>query len=128
MLIAESQMMKDTEDIVNMNLEFLPLKTYPNIVKANVLSIDWAEVIPWDELDYIMGNSPFVRGMMMTKNQTEELKNIMPDMPKIGELDYVAVWSYKASQYMQTNRKVKPAFVSTFSMEIFLLDLELVHS
>ena len=128
MLIAESQMMKDTEDIVNMNLEFLHLETHPNIVEANVLSMDWAEVIPWDELDYIMGNSPFVRGMMMTKNQTEELKNIMPDMPKIGELDYVAVWSYKASQYMQTNRKVKPAFVSTFSMEIFLLDLELVHS
>lgn len=30
--IAESQMMKETEDIVNTRLDFLPLKTYPNIV------------------------------------------------------------------------------------------------
>ena len=35
--IAESQMMKKTEDIVHMDLDFLPLKTYTNIVEANAL-------------------------------------------------------------------------------------------
>ena len=35
--IAESQMMKETEDIVLMNLNFLPLKTNANIVEANAL-------------------------------------------------------------------------------------------
>ena len=38
--IAEAQMMKETEDIVNMSLDFLPLKTYPNIVEANALRLD----------------------------------------------------------------------------------------
>ena len=33
--IAESQMMKKTEDIVHMDLDFLPLKTYANIIEGN---------------------------------------------------------------------------------------------
>ena len=53
--IAESQMMKQTEDIVHMNLDFLPLKTYVNIVEGNALRIDWESVVPKAELNYIMG-------------------------------------------------------------------------
>lgn len=33
--IAESQMMKETENIVHMNLDFLPLETHANIVEGN---------------------------------------------------------------------------------------------
>src|SRR5574344_844789 len=39
--IAESQMMKETEDIVSMELDFLPLKSYANIVEGNALRMDW---------------------------------------------------------------------------------------
>ena len=49
--IAEAQMMKETEDIVNIDLDFLPLITYPNIVEANALMIDWESVVPKYELD-----------------------------------------------------------------------------
>lgn len=114
--IAESQMMKETEDIVNMNLSFLPLKSYPNIVEGNALRMDWEDVVPKNELNYIMGNPPFVGGMMMSKNQTQDLKNIMEDMPKAGELDYVTGWFYKSAQYMQINSMVMTAFVSTNSI------------
>lgn len=58
--IAESQMMKETEDVVHMSLDFLPLKSYANIVEGNALRLDWESVIPKRELDYIMGNPPFV--------------------------------------------------------------------
>ena len=58
--IAESQMMKQTEDVIHMSLEFLPLKSYPNITEGNALRIDWESVIPKRELNYIMGNPPFV--------------------------------------------------------------------
>ena len=37
--IAESQMMKETEDIVHMSLDFLPLKSYANITEGNALII-----------------------------------------------------------------------------------------
>lgn len=52
--IAESQMLKETEDIVHMQLEFLPLKTNAFIVEGNALQIDWESVVPKYELNYII--------------------------------------------------------------------------
>jgi type II restriction/modification system DNA methylase subunit YeeA len=39
--IAESQMMIQTMDIIRKELDFLPLKSYVNIVEGNALRIDW---------------------------------------------------------------------------------------
>jgi len=57
--IAESQMMKETEDVVHLSLDFLPLKSYANITEGNALRLDWPRT------DYIMGNPPFVGARMM---------------------------------------------------------------
>ena len=54
--IAESQMMKETEDIVRLSLDFLPLKSYANIIEGNALRMDWESVVPKGKLHYIMGN------------------------------------------------------------------------
>ena len=51
--IAESQMMKETEEIMNTNLDFLPLKSYANIVEGNALRTDWETVVPKDKLDIL---------------------------------------------------------------------------
>jgi len=40
--IAESQMMKETEEIVEQDLDFLPLSTSATIVEGNALRMDWA--------------------------------------------------------------------------------------
>jgi len=40
--IAESQMMKETEEIVEENLDFLPLSTSATIVEGNALHMDWS--------------------------------------------------------------------------------------
>ena len=40
--IAESQMMKETEEIVECDLDFLPLSTSATIVEGNALRMDWA--------------------------------------------------------------------------------------
>lgn len=109
-------MLKETEDLINMNLDFFPLKSYPNIVEGNALRLDWESVVKKDELDYIMGNPPFVGGMMMSAEQTLDLKNLMSDIKNTGELDYVTGWFYKASEYMNLNPKVRTAFVSTNSL------------
>ena len=53
--IAESQMLKETEDVVLMHLDFLPLKTNATIVEGNALQIDWNRVVDKKELNYIMG-------------------------------------------------------------------------
>lgn len=71
--IAESQMMKETEDVVHMSLDFLPLKSYANIVEGNALRLDWESVVPKEELDYIMGNPPFVGYSLQSKAQKEDI-------------------------------------------------------
>ncbi len=111
--IAESQMMKETEEIVHMHLDFLPLTSYANIVEGNALRLDWENVVPKDKLDYIMGNPPFVGYTQQTKDQKDDIQMIVPGIEKT--VDYVAMWYFKAAQYM-SNTHIDAAFVSTNSV------------
>lgn len=47
--IAESQMLEETADIVYTNIDFLPLKSYTNIVEGNALEIDWETAVSKDK-------------------------------------------------------------------------------
>ena len=51
--IAENQMLQETENILFLHLDYLPLKSYPNIHEGNALRMDWNEVVPKDKLSYI---------------------------------------------------------------------------
>ena len=114
--IAESQMMKETEDIVHQNLEFLPLKSYANIVEGNALQIDWETVVPKDKLNYIMGNPPFVGARLMNKEQKEDLLSVFGAKWKnAGNLDYVSCWYKKAADLMKGTH-IRTALVSTNSV------------
>ena len=118
--IAESQMMKQTEDIVHMNLDFLPLKSYVNIVEGNALRLDWSQVVEKDRLDYIMGNPPFVGYSLQSKSQKDDILSIYVDergkpYKTAGKIDYVAGWYFKAAQLM-TGTRIRTAFVSTNSI------------
>lgn len=114
--IAESQMMKETEEIVNMNLDFLPLKSYANIIEGNALRIDWETVCPKEKLSYIMGNPPFVGARLMSAEQKSDLLQIFGVKWKnAGNLDYVACW-YKKSTDLIKNTNVRCALVSTNSV------------
>lgn len=64
--IAESQMLHETEKIINQTIDFLPLKSYPNITEGNALRLDWENVVPKYKLSYIMGNPPFVGAKYQT--------------------------------------------------------------
>ena len=113
--IAESQMMKETEEIVNMSLDFLPLKSYANIIEGNALRIDWESVVPKDKLNYIMGNPPFVGASMMTAEQKKEAVAIFGKLSRVNSIDYVGAWYFKATKLIQ-NTSIKVAFVSTNSI------------
>lgn len=114
--IAESQMLKQTEDIVHMNLDFLPLKSYANIVEANALRINWEDVVPKEKLNYIMGNPPFVGARLMSKEQKDDLLDVFGSKWKnAGNLDYVCGWYKKATELMK-NTLIRSALVSTNSV------------
>jgi len=113
--IAESQMMKETETILHLNLDFLPLKSYTNIVEGNSLRLDWNEVIPKEQLNYIMGNPPFIGQAMRTKEQAKDIKDVFSPSKVGGKLDYVAGWFKKASDFMKYTN-IETSFVSSNSI------------
>ena len=114
--IAESQMMKETEEIVLMHLDFLPLKSYTNIIEGNALQINWEDVAPKCNLSYVMGNPPFVGKKEQTPEQKKDLLNLYgKGISGVGNMDYVTGWYIKAAEYMQ-GTKIHTAFVSTNSI------------
>lgn len=120
MWIAELQMMQETQSIVEMNLDFLPLKSYVNIVEGNALRMDWQEVLPPSQCNYIMGNPPFVGYSLQSKEQKADMLDIYVDekgksYKTAGKIDYVAGWYFKAAEYIQ-DTGVRTAFVSTNSI------------
>ena len=113
--IAESQMMKETEDVVHMSLDFLPLKTNAYIVEGNALRLDWESVVPKSELNYIMGNPPFVGARLMDASQKSDVNLIFDGWKNAGNLDYVCCWYKKAADLM-LGEKIRGALVSTNSV------------
>ena len=118
--IAESQMMKETEEVMNTNLNFLPLKSYANIVEGNALRTDWETVVPKDKLTFIMGNPPFIGYSMQSEEQKKDILSIYVDekgksYKTAGKIDYVSGWYFKAAA-MMVGTNIRTAFVSTNSI------------
>ena len=113
--IAESQMLEETMSIVYSNIDFLPIKSYSNIVEGNALRLNWEEVVPKDKLSYIIGNPPFVGANSVSKSQKEELLDLFGKKSNAGILDYVSGWYAKAANLIEQSQ-IKCAFVSTNSI------------
>src|SRR5690625_6139090 len=96
-------------------MDFLPLESYTNIIEGNALEMNWHDIIDKRDLDYIIGNPPFVGARLMTSEQTDELKDVFGKLTGVGNLDYVAGWYGKAAQFINQSN-IKCAFVSTNSI------------
>lgn len=114
--IAESQMMQETDEIVGFNLDPLPLKTYTNIYEGNALRLDWNEVVPAAELNYIMGNPPFIGANNMRAEQKNDAVAIFGKIKLSNSIDYVGAWYHKSCMMMKENTGIKAALVSTNSI------------
>ena len=114
--IAESQMMKETEDVVLMHLDFLPLKTNAHIIEGNALLLDWNRIVNRNDLSYIEGNPPFVGARIMSASQKEDVLHIFgSEWKNVGNLDYVACWYKKTVDYI-SGTNIHAALVSTNSI------------
>ena len=109
-------MLTETERIIHQDIDFLPLKSYTNIVEGNALRVDWESVVPKDKLNYIFGNPPFVGARLMKEDQKQDVVNIFGSKWKnVGNLDYVCCWYKKACEMMLSTR-IHAALVSTNSI------------
>ncbi len=127
--ISEAQMLAETERIVARDIDFLPLKTYPNIAEGNALRMDWRSLFnkttESSEIsehstclpDYIMGNPPFVGARMMEQggSQKKDIEDLFGKIKDVQDLDYVCGWYKKAAELMQGTH-IKTGFVSTNSI------------
>ena len=114
--IAEAQMMAETEKFMQISLDFLPLKSYTNIHEGNALRMDWEEVVPASELNYVMGNPPWVGKSFQTAEQKADMAKVFVGVKNYGNLDYVASWYKKAIDYLEGNFACEIAYVSTNSI------------
>lgn len=115
--IAESQMLEETKDIVFANIDFLPLKSYTNIVEGDALGVDWETVVPKDRLSYIIGNPPFLGARNMGDNQKKSVQAIFLTLSKndVQMMDYVTCWFKKAAEFI-FETGIQVALVSTNSI------------
>jgi len=114
--IAESQMMLETQSIVGTTFDFFPLTTNAGIVEGNALRINWNDIVPASELNYIMGNPPFIGARMKTPEQAADLEHVFgPKWKNLGNMDYVCGW-YKLASDLMRDTTIHAALVSTNSI------------
>jgi len=94
----------------------IPLIKKANIVCANALQIDWADVITPEKCSYIMGNPPFIGKKEQSRLQKADMDLLVSTIKGAGVLDYVTAWYIKATAYIKNNPTVPVAFVSTNSI------------
>lgn len=111
--IAEKQADINTAKVVRRVYDELPLKEYGTIIHGNSLRVDWAEAVPAADLDYIVGNPPFIGYSNLNDAQKRDRADIFGKSG--GVLDYVACWYKKAADFTRGTH-VRCAFVSTNSI------------
>lgn len=120
MWIAESQMWDESQNIIYSNEDFLPLDSNDSIYEGNALRMDWSDIVKPYELNYIMGNPPFVGYTYQSDEQKQDLKAIYTNKKgtpykKVGKLDFVNGWFLKAARFIDSTT-IHVAFVATNSI------------
>lgn len=112
--IAEAQMMKETLSFADVGADFLPLKSYVNIVEGDALKIDWNDVLPSVDCSFCISNPPFLGMKEQSDTQKEELRRVS-GIKNVKQMDYVAGWYFKAKDYIK-DTKIECSFVSSNSI------------
>ena len=121
--IAETAMWM-MDHIMNneLSLEFgkpyarIPLVKAATIVCGDALEVEWEDVLPAEQCDYVLGNPPFVGKKEQDRAQKAQVRRIFAGMNGAGEIDYVACWFAKGSEYIASTSDTRLAFVSTNSL------------
>lgn len=113
--IAEKQADMDTAKVTQRVYQELPLKDYGGIVNANSLRIDWNDVVPATNVDYVVGNPPFLGARLQSREQKQEMLDVFNGSRNAGNIDYCGAWYMKAAQYTE-GMHIRCAFVSTNSI------------
>ena len=93
----------------------IPLVAAPHIRCADALDLNWSELLPAENCDYILGNPPFVGAKVQSQTQREQVRQIAGLGGTGGTLDFVCAWFLKAASYA-AGRAIPIGFVATNSI------------
>lgn len=93
----------------------IPLTNAPHIKQGDALEMEWASLLPREEVSYVMGNPPFIGSKYQSPEQRKQVQRIANLGGSGGSLDYVAAWFIKAAEYVKGTR-IGCGFVSTNSI------------
>ena len=95
----------------------IPLKKSPVIRHGDALEVDWADVLPPDQCDYVLGNPPFIGAKYQSAQQRQQVRALAGLGGSGGTLDYVCAWFIKAGAYVNAGgKRAHVGFVSTNSI------------
>lgn len=115
MWLMDHQMNTKVSEAFGQYFVRLPLKKSARIVHGNALRLDWEEVVSKKDLDYILGNPPFIGKQYQNKSQKEDLLLTFGRVRGVGNLDYVTGWFFKAAKFI-ADTNIQTAYVSTNSV------------
>ena len=78
----------------------IPLTKSAHIRHGDALQLDWAEFVPPQRLNFILGNPPFIGKQHQNPEQKAGLETVAVGIAGAGVLDFVAGWYIKAARYL----------------------------
>lgn len=117
MWIAKHQMNREFHEQFGIAIPLIPLKETGQVRAGNATRVDWNEVCPNNGTDeiYLIGNPPYGGSKKQTAEQKEDYSFVFGDRPYNKNLDYIALWFVKGTDYIG-DTKAQLAFVSTNSV------------
>lgn len=118
--LAEHQMNRVFEEMLfdyGKSKPILPLKEAGQIQQGNATRRNWNEVCPISESDevYVIGNPPYLGARLQDAEQKKDMKIVFHGKGGYNNMDYIACWFYKATDYIKDNN-AKCALVTTNSI------------
>lgn len=114
--IAKHQMNSEFKEKFNISIPLIPLKETGQIKQGNATRVDWNDVCPNDGGEiYLIGNPPYAGAKTQTKDQRADFGFVFGPRPFSKNLDYIALWFVKGSDYIEGTR-AELSFVTTNSV------------
>lgn len=114
--LTDHQMNLEASQRFGQSFVRLPLPSLETIALADATTKPWGEIIALSDLDYIIGNPPYVGSRVMNADQKAGLRVASADLNGHRDLDYVCAWFLLAAKAMAEAPHIRSAFVTTNSV------------
>ena len=98
--LTDHQMNLEASQLLGQHYVRLPLTASANIVNANALTTDWADVVAPEKLNYILGNPPFIGSPPMSRRAKGTIAQCLQGIDEAGSWTLSPAGTAKRWQYI----------------------------